>query len=67
MLGLGGAKLLYKGGNFTAGGFLPGFGVRPATLALGFGVALVLVVASGIVPALRAARLSVVTALRSVE
>jgi putative ABC transport system permease protein len=67
LLGLGGAKLLYKVSNFNAGGFLPGFDVRPATLVLGTGIALLLVVASGIVPALRAARLSVVTALRSVE
>ena len=67
VLGLGGAKLLYKVSNFNAGGFLPGFDVRPVTLVLGLGIALLLVVASGIVPALRAARLSVVTALRSVE
>ena len=66
-LGLGGAKLLYKVTNFNAGGFLPGFDVRPATLLLGAGIAVLLVLASGIVPALRAARLSVVTALRNVE
>ena len=67
LLGLGGAKLLYQVTNFNAGGFLPGFYVRNATLVLGAGIAVLLVIASGIVPAMRAARLSVVTALRSVE
>jgi putative ABC transport system permease protein len=67
LFGLGGAKLLYQLTNFNAGGLLPGFYVRNATLVLGAAIALLLVVASGIVPAMRAARLSVVTALRSVE
>ena len=67
VLGLGGAKLLYAGTGFNGFGFLPGFDVTPATLALGFGITLLLAVASGIVPALRAARLSIVQALRHVE
>ncbi|HVX87948.1 MAG TPA: FtsX-like permease family protein, partial [Gemmatimonadales bacterium] len=67
LFGLGGAKLLYQLTNFNAGGLLPGFYVRNATLVLGAAIALLLVIASGIVPAMRAARLSVVTALRSVE
>jgi putative ABC transport system permease protein len=67
ILGLGGAKLLYKATNFNAGGFLPGFDVTAQTLLLGGGVALVLMLASGLVPALRAARLPVVQALRRVE
>jgi putative ABC transport system permease protein len=66
-IGLGGAKLLYKATNFNGMGFLPGFNVTPATLLLGAGVALALMLASGLVPALRAARLPVVQALRHVE
>lgn len=67
VLGLGAAKLLYRATNFNAGGFLPGFDVTGSTLVLGGGIALLLMLASGIVPALRAARLPVVTALRNVE
>ena len=67
VLGLGAAKLLYRATNFNAGGFLPGFDVTPQTLALGAGIALLLMLASGIVPAARAARLPVVAALRNVE
>ncbi len=66
-LGLGGAKLLYRATNFNAAGFLPGFDVRGTTLALGGGIALLLMLASGLAPALRAARLPVVQALRTVE
>ena len=66
-LGLGGAKLLYKATNFNANGFLPGFNVTGATLILGAVVAVALMLASGLVPALRAARLPVVQALRHVE
>ena len=66
LLGLGGAKLLYRATNFNAAGFLPGFDVTPSTLLLGAAVALLLMVASGVVPALRAARLPVVQALRQV-
>ncbi len=67
VIGLGGAKLLYKESNFNAAGFLPGFDVTTDTLLLGLGVALVLMLASGLVPAIRAARLPVVQALRTVE
>ena len=66
VIGLGGAKLLYKTTHFNGGGFLPGFDVKPSTLILGSVVAIVLMLASGLVPALRAARLPVVTALRQV-
>lgn len=66
VLGLGGAKVLYKFTNFNGGGFLPGFDVTPRTLALGAAVTIVLMVASGLVPAMRAARLPVVQALRQV-
>jgi len=67
VIGLGGAKLLYKASNFNAAGFLPGFDVTTDTLLLGTGVALLLMLASGLVPAIRAARLPVVQALRTVE
>ena len=67
VLGLGGAKLLYKGTNFNAAGFLPGFDVTVSTLLLGGAIALFLMLASGLVPALRAARTPVVQALRRVE
>lgn len=67
LLGLGAAKILYRATNFNAAGFMPGFDVTWATIATGGGIALLLMLASGIVPAARAARLPVVTALRNVE
>ena len=67
VLGLGAAKALYRPSGFTALGFLPGFDVTAGTLALGFGIAVLLALASGLVPALQAARLSAVQALRHVE
>lgn len=67
VLGLGGAKLLYQASNFNAGGFLPGFDVTASTLILGLVVTVLLMLASGLVPAIRAARLPVVQALRRVE
>jgi putative ABC transport system permease protein len=67
VLGLGAAKVLYRATNFSAAGFLPGFDVTVPTLALGAAIALLLMLASGIVPAVRAARLPVVAALRNVE
>jgi ABC-type antimicrobial peptide transport system permease subunit len=48
-------------------GFLPGFDVSVGTLGLGFGIAVLLALASGLVPALSAARLNAVQALRHVE
>jgi len=66
VLGLGGAKLLYWLSNFNAGGFLPGFDVTGTTLLVGFVIAVLLMLASGLVPAMRAARLPVVQALRRV-
>jgi putative ABC transport system permease protein len=67
ILGLGGATLLYRASNFNAAGFLPGFEVTGRTLLLGSGVAVLLMLASGLGPAVRAARLPVVQALRRVE
>ncbi|HEY6107822.1 MAG TPA: ABC transporter permease, partial [Gemmatimonadales bacterium] len=66
-IGLGGAKLLYRATNFNAAGFLPGFDVTKSTLVLGAAVALLLMLASGLVPAVRAARLPIIQALRHVE
>ena len=66
-LGLGGAKVLYPAINFNGAGFLPGFTVATSTLVIGGLVALGLMLASGLVPALRAARMPVVQALRHVE
>jgi putative ABC transport system permease protein len=66
IVGLGGARLLYQATNFNGGGFLPGFRVTDSTIALGSGVALLLMLASGLWPALSAARLPVVKALRQV-
>lgn len=67
VIGLGGAKVLYKTTHFNGGGFLPGFDVTTSTLLLGSAVTIVLIMASGIVPAMRAARLPVIQALRQVE
>jgi len=66
-LGLGAAKLFYPAINFNGAGFLPGFKVATSTLVVGALVAVGLMLASGLVPALRAARLPVVQALRKVE
>jgi putative ABC transport system permease protein len=66
-IGLGGATLLYPAINFNGAGFLPGFKVATSTLITGALVALGLMLASGLVPALRAARLPIVQALRKVE
>jgi putative ABC transport system permease protein len=66
VLGLAGAKLLYRSTNFNAAGFLPGFDVTAPTLLVGAGIALLIMLVSGLVPAARAARLPVVQALRKV-
>jgi putative ABC transport system permease protein len=67
VLGLGAAKALFRPSGFSAMGFLPGFDVSVGTLGLGFGIAVLLALASGLVPALSAARLNAVQALRHVE
>ena len=66
LIGLGSAKWLYRATNFNAAGFLPGFDVSVGTLVTGFGIALLLMLASGLVPAMQAARLPVIQALRRV-
>ncbi len=66
-IGLGGAVALPLATGMGDGGFLPGFHVTGGTVAVGAVVALLLTVASGLIPALGAARLPVVQALRRVE
>ena len=66
-LGLGFAKVLYPSINFNGAGFLPGFKVATSTLVVGALIAVGLMLASGLVPAVRAARLPIVQALRKVE
>ena len=67
VVGLGAAKLLYRATNFNGAGFLPGFDVATSTLLIGVGIALLLMLASGLAPAIRAARLPIVVALLRVE
>jgi putative ABC transport system permease protein len=67
-LGLGGAAALWA--NITLRQleqFLPGFRVAGSTIAIGIGIALLLTLLSGVIPAWRAARMSVVEGLRTVE
>lgn len=66
VIGLGTAKILYRATNFSGAGFLPGFDVTWPTLALGGGIALILMLASGLIPAAQAARIPVVNALRNI-
>jgi putative ABC transport system permease protein len=64
-LGLGLAVLAFRG-RTPIEAFFPGFGVTGGTVALGLGLAMLLGLVSGAVPALQSARLSVVSALRRV-
>jgi putative ABC transport system permease protein len=64
LLGLGGAMLVFNVVQFDLGGFIPGLTVTPGIAAIGLGVALVIALASGAVPAWQAGRLRVVEALR---
>ena len=66
-LGLGIAKGFYPVVKFNGFGFLPGFHVTTATMAWGALLTVVLMLASGLIPALRAARMPIVQALRKVE
>ncbi len=66
-LGLGMAALFPKATGFGNGGFLPGYHVTTGTALIGAAVAVLLTIASGILPAWRAAQLPVVQALRKVE
>ncbi|HSJ15016.1 MAG TPA: FtsX-like permease family protein [Longimicrobiales bacterium] len=64
LLGLGAAMLVFNIVQFDLGGFVPGLSVTPQIAAIGAGVALLIAVASGVVPAWQAGRLRVVDALR---
>ena len=66
-IGLGLAKGFYPLVKFNGFGFLPGFTVTSMTMMWGALLALALMLASGLVPAVRAARLPIVQALRRVE
>jgi len=63
-IGILGAKLLFDATKFDAGGMLPGFQLKWITVATGVGISLGLGVLSGIVPAIQAARLPVIQAIR---
>jgi putative ABC transport system permease protein len=65
-LALGGAALLFNLRNFDFFDFVPGLTVAGRTVALSLGIALLLALASGFVPARAASRLNVVEALRHV-
>jgi putative ABC transport system permease protein len=68
LIGVGGARLIF--GNFdwysATNGIIQHFNVAPATMALGMTLAVLLGVISAAVPAWRASRQSIVTALRQV-
>jgi putative ABC transport system permease protein len=64
-IGLVGARMAFAGNN-PLNAFFPGFAVTGGTIALGLGVAALLGLVSGAVPAWQSARLSVVEALRRV-
>jgi putative ABC transport system permease protein len=65
-LGLAGALFVFNLNNFDAFGFIPGLAVAGRTVLLTGGMAVLLALASGIVPARAAGRLNVVEALRHV-
>jgi putative ABC transport system permease protein len=68
LVGVGGAKLIF--GNFDwykyTNGIIQHFNVAPSTMAIGMALAVALGVVSAAVPAWRASRQSIVTALRHV-
>ncbi|HET9251691.1 MAG TPA: FtsX-like permease family protein [Candidatus Eisenbacteria bacterium] len=66
ILGCGLAFLIFRRVDFTAGGMFPNFRVLPETVGWGLLVALGMGLASGLVPALTAARLQIAGALRKV-
>ena len=61
------AKVLLEGGGFNLGGFLPPMRVYWGTVVTGIAIALVMGAVSGILPAMSAARLKIVDALRRVD
>ena len=64
-IGLGLARVAFAGNN-PLKSFFPGFSVTAGTIGLGFGLAALLGLVSGTIPAIQSARLSVVSALRRV-
>jgi putative ABC transport system permease protein len=68
LLGVGSATLLWKNVRIAfIEQFIPGFQVAGDTIWIGAAIAIVLTLVSGLVPAVRASRMNVVTALRTVE
>jgi putative ABC transport system permease protein len=61
------AKLALEASGFNAGGAFPPMSVHWGSVALGLAVALVMGAASGLIPAMQAARLRIVEALRRAE
>ncbi len=68
LVGSVGARLLYGGIDFAKLNFpfIQHLIVTPKTLAIGLGVAMLIAFASTIVPAYRAARLTIASALRNI-
>jgi putative ABC transport system permease protein len=68
LIGSVGARLLYSSLDFAAMNlmFVQRLEVTPQTLAIGFGVAMLIASLSTIVPAYRAAQMTIATALRNV-
>lgn len=64
LLGAGLARVVFDLTDFTAGGFFPRFAVTGGTIARALAIAAFLGLISGAVPALSAARLKIVDALR---
>ncbi len=66
LIGVFGARLLFAQTGFNALGLLPGFEVKWGTAAVGLLIAVLLGLASGLVPAWQAARLPIAQTLRRV-
>lgn len=66
-VGVGLAAALYTPGRYDLGGFAPFFHMTPATTAIGLGIALGVGLVAGAVPAVAAARRSIVDGLRRVD
>lgn len=66
VIGCGLAVLVFLRSDFTAGGLLPSFRVTAGTVGLGLLLSAVMGFLSGLVPAVQAARLPIVAALRKV-
>lgn len=67
LLGTVVAKLVYEGLGFTMNGMFPDFTVEWSTVAAGLGMAILIGLVAGFVPARRAGQLRIVEALRMVD